>query len=757
MTASATTLLISSGIQVAGALVFAAVLWHFQRRAGRFFLRFWRWSWLAFVLYTAGAVASRLISASYPPTSPLRIALSIASLTAGFLQLVWLLAGTYEFSRRRAFASTWFWPTLLVALVAGVGLTFAWIGDPTAMDQRYYARVGVRVFAAGLAFGGSALWLARDLRRGAPVRWVLPAALLLYGATQVATFYWALPLTALTPEGDLALRIALSVLEVFLQLLIGLGMVLWLLDKEGEERQQDWQRLAESEERYRSLAESATDAIITLDSDGAITFANSAASTTFGYRSDEMLGQSVAMLMPESDRDLHLTNLARYQETGQRTLSWNAVRLTGRHKSGRDIPVEASLTEHTAAGARKLTAIMRDLSERQRLEEQLLQAQKMQALDRLAGGIAHDFNNLLMAIGGNAELAGSHLDPAHPARSGMLEIRRAAERAGELTSKLLAFTRKQPIQPQRLDLNVAVSELGAMLARLISEDIAIEIRLTKEPAWVDADPGLIDQVLLNLAINARDAMRGGGRLTLSTSIVTFDERVKALNAAGRPGSFVCVRVTDTGTGIDPQHLPSIFEPFFTTKDVGKGTGLGLATTYGVARQHGGWVEVESEVGMGTTFRVFLPRQEAPDATAVGPAALPPIGGGRETILLVEDEPQVRAVIRRVLTTYGYTILEAPDGPAGLVIWEARGHEIDLLLTDVVMPRGMTGPDLAAALRRDRPHLRVIFMTGYQAEVDLDRIGADAPLLRKPFSLAELARTVEDTLAGTQPTEVSRGR
>jgi CheY-like chemotaxis protein len=288
-----------------------------------------------------------------------------------------------------------------------------------------------------------------------------------------------------------------------------------------------------------------------------------------------------------------------------------------------------------------------------------------------------------------------------------------------------------------------------MLARLISEDIAIEIRLTREPAWVDADPGLVDHILLNLAINARDAMRGGGRLTLATSIVDFDDLTPARHPDARAGSFVCIRVTDTGTGIDPQHVPNIFEPFFTTKAPGKGTGLGLATSYGVARQHDGWIEVESEPGLGATFRVFLPRRDAPEPSAVAAAPLP-IAGGRETILLMEDGPQVRTVIRRVLTSYGYTVLVAPDGPSGLAIWEARGHEIDLLLTDVVMPGGMTGPEVAAAMRRTRPHLRVVFMTGYQAELDLDQVGPDTPVLRKPFILAELARVVEDTLAGAQP-------
>jgi PAS domain S-box-containing protein len=750
VTATAVGLLISSGIQITSALVFAAVLWHFQRRNGRFFLRFWKWSWLAFVVYTAGAVANRLIGGSLPAASDLRIALSITSLTAGYLQLVWLSAATYELSRREPLEARWAWPAFVGALVAGVVLTFAWIGDPSAADSRYVARVGVRVYAAGLTFAGAALWLARDVRRGTPIGWVLPSALFLYGATQVATFYWGVPVGPTVPDHELTLRMALSVLEVGLQLLIGLGLLLWLLDRERQERRGDWQRLAESEERYRSLAECATDTIITFDDAGVITFANSAALATFGFRADELVGQSIGVLMPEAERAGHLANLERMKQAGERALTRTAFRIVTRHKAGRAIPLELSLTEHTSGGRRRVTAIGRDLTERERLEEQLLQAQKMQALDRLAGGIAHDFNNLLMAIGGNAELSGAQLAHDHPARPGILEIRRAAERASELTTKLLAFSRKQAIQLQRLDLNVVVSELGAMLARLISEDIAIEIRLTKEPAWVDADPSLLDHVLLNLAINARDAMRGGGRLTLATTSVDVDDRSPARHPDSRPGSYVCVRVTDTGTGIDPQHLPSIFEPFFTTKDVGKGTGLGLATTYGVARQHDGWIEVESEMGLGTTFRVFLPRQTAPELSA-SPASPTAVGGGRETVLVVEDEPQVRAVIRRVLTSYGYTVLAAPDGPSGLAMWEARGHEIDLLLTDVVMPRGMTGPEVAAVLRRDRPHLRVIFMTGYQADLDIDQVGPDTPILRKPFSLSELARVVEDTLAGATRT------
>ncbi len=578
---------------------------------------------------------------------------------------------------------------------------------------------------------------------------LLPGALLLYGVSQLLTYLWALPLTSLAPATDTALRMALGALDVFLQLLIGLGMLLWMLEKERDARVADWQRMAESEERYRTLAESATDGIVTLEMDGRITFANPAAAGTFGYSLDELVGQSAAVLMPERDRATYVARLARYRQTGERQLSWSAVRLTARHKSGRDIPIEVSLTEHAAAGAHRMTAIVRDLADRQRLDEQVLQAQKMQAVDRLAGGIAHDFNNLLMAIGGHAELAVTQLEAGHAARAGLVEIRRAAERAADLTTRLLSFSRKQPIQAQRLDLNLAVSELGAMLARLISEDIAVEIRLVKEAAYVDADPGLIDQALLNLAINARDAMPGGGRLILGTSVLDLDALASSRHAQARPGAFVCVRVTDSGSGIQPEHLPNIFDPFFTTKDIGKGTGLGLATTYAVAQQHDGWIEVESVVGLGTTFRLFLPRQEAPTETFMAPPLLSLALGRRETVLLDEDEAAVRAVIHRVLTGCGYTVIEAVDGPAGLEMWDAHPGRIDLLLTDVVMPRGMTGPDLAAQLRGRDARLRVIFMTGYQGQTKLEQMGVETPLLRKPFSLAELTRTVQDTLANTQ--------
>jgi PAS domain S-box-containing protein len=744
MTPGTASVLLGSGIQVIGALLFAAVLRHFER-ASRSFLRYWTLSWIAFAVYTAGAVASRLIAGSHPPTSALRIVLSVGSLAAGLLQLFWLIAGTYEFSRRQVSERRVIVPAFVGALVIGAALTFAWIGDPTATAARYFARVGVRVILTGAAFSVAAFWLAIEARQRGLVSWLLPGALLAYGGSQVATFFWALPLTALTPETDMALRMALGALEVFLLLLIGLGMLLWLLEREREDRRLDWQQLAESEERYRTLAESAPDAIITLDAEGRIVFANSATGTTFGYQRDELMGQPMSQLFPESAQGPSLLSLARGRSAAGRPEAWNALRLTGRHRSGRPVPIEMSLTEHAFAGARRLTGIARDVSERQRLEEQLLQAQKMQALDRLAGGIAHDFNNLLMAIGGHAELAVAQLESAHSARTGILEIRRAAERAGELTTKLLAFSRKQPIQARRLDLNVAVSELAAMLARLISEDIAIELRLMKDPAFVDADPGLIDQVLLNLAINARDAMPGGGRLSLATSLVEFDVLAASRRADARPGVFVCVRVTDTGTGIEPQHMPNIFEPFFTTKDIGKGTGLGLATTYGVAHQHGGWIEVESAVGIGTSFRVFLPRQEAPETLPMAPQ-VPALAQGRETILLVEDEPQVRAVISRVLNSCGYSVIEAVDGPAAIAAWDAHRGEIDLLLTDVVMPRGLTGPDLAGELRRRNPDLRVVLMTGYQAELKLDRVAPDTPLLRKPFSLAEMTRTVQDTLA-----------
>jgi len=385
-------------------------------------------------------------------------------------------------------------------------------------------------------------------------------------------------------------------------------------------------------------------------------------------------------------------------------------------------------------------------------QHQLRQSQKMEAIGQLAGGVAHDFNNVLAVIRGNAELLLMEPDLHTDGTEEFLkQITAASERAANLTRQLLAFGRKQVMQSRPLILNDVVADLTKMLRRIIGEHIDLQCSHPTQLPFVQADAGMIEQVLLNLSVNARDAMPRGGQLLITTDTASLDLAYVHDHPEARAGKFVCLTVTDTGTGIAPEHLPRIFEPFFTTKEIGKGTGLGLATVYGIVKQHQGWVEVSSQLGKGTTFRIFLPAIPTPASAGVTPTAGAGAREGAETILLVEDEDGVRMITRRVLESHGYRIIEATTAGKALEIWRSRAEEIALLLTDIVMPQGISGRDLAEQLRVQRPALKIIFMSGYSTDV----MGTDADFFRrtksyflqKPFSSQDLLQTVRFCLDG----------
>jgi len=398
-----------------------------------------------------------------------------------------------------------------------------------------------------------------------------------------------------------------------------------------------------------------------------------------------------------------------------------------------------------------LLGIFRDVTTERRLEDQLRQSQKMEAIGQLAGGVAHDFNNILTVIHGHASLLMmSDLDDT-AARSTQ-QITQAAERAAGLTRQLLAFSRRQLIQPRRLDMNKIVGNMSDMLGRLLGEDVALQLNYSQSPATIEADAGMMEQVLLNLAVNARDAMPRGGQLSVRISVVEINDAHVQKHPEARAGKFVCVSKSDTGCGIPPENLSRIFEPFFTTKDVGKGTGLGLATVYGIVKQHQGWIEVESTVGKGSTFRIYIPYTGAEHTDAEKPTTQITIRGGAETILLVEDERPVRELVARVLQKYGYKILHAGTGAEALEVWKGSRNEINLLLTDLVMPGEMNGRDLAEKLWAEAPGLKVIFTSGYSADI----VGKDFKLepevnfLQKPYHPQTLALTVRRCLDGKLP-------
>jgi len=391
----------------------------------------------------------------------------------------------------------------------------------------------------------------------------------------------------------------------------------------------------------------------------------------------------------------------------------------------------------------------RERRERQQLEVQLRQAQKMEAVGRLAGGVAHDFNNLLNVIMGYGELLLERLAEDDPSRSKIVEIRSAAERAASLTRQLLAFSRNQVIQPRILDLNVLLAEMEKMLRRLIGEDVELSTRRPQGLDRVKADPGQIEQILMNLVVNARDAMPDGGKLAIEVANVDLDDAFVRSHPGSRPGRFVIIEVSDSGMGMDAEVQSHIFEPFFTTKEAGKGTGLGLATVYGIVKQNDGYIEVESAPGRGATFRVYLPRVEAP-AEKARPEATGEPPRGTETILVVEDEPVVRGLIQEILTEYGYTVLVAGDVDEAEQACERHPGTIHLLMTDVVLPKA-NGREVAIRVARQRPEVKVLYTSGYTDSTVVRQgiMERGAAFLQKPFPLTTLARKVREVLDAPQ--------
>jgi PAS domain S-box-containing protein len=502
-----------------------------------------------------------------------------------------------------------------------------------------------------------------------------------------------------------------------------------------------------SEDEVRRLAaivEGTDHAVISKTLGGTILSWNPGAERTFGWREGEVLGRPIFDFLPPELHDQERGLLERVA-AGEPVAPFETERVD---REGRRVAVSVTVSPiRDAAGAVDCVAtISRDVTEERRLQAQLRQAQKMEAVGRLAGGVAHDFNNLLTAIKGNAGLLLGDLPSGSPWREDVEEIERAAQRASDLTRQLLAFSRRQVLQPRVVDLNAVISETQRMLRRLVEEDVHIRVRLGPQAVRVKADPGQVEQVVLNLAVNARDAMQGGGTLTISTG----HARVPPEPRGGWPyyvaaGDYVRLDVEDTGSGIEPGVMQHLFEPFFTTKAAGKGTGLGLSTVYGIVKQSGGYVWAESVPGSGSRFVVLLPRAAEEEAAPAAPDRPEPGQGAGATVLLVEDEETVRSLTRRVLWRGGYHVLEAADGEQALDL--ARGHEgrIDLLLTDVVMPGG-GGRKLAAAMRTLRPETPVLYMSGYPGDAVAEHgLEPGVNLLQKPFSPVTLLHRVGEAL------------
>jgi PAS domain S-box-containing protein len=500
-----------------------------------------------------------------------------------------------------------------------------------------------------------------------------------------------------------------------------------------------------SRDRLAMAVEQTAETIVITDTEGAILYVNPAFEKTSGYTCAEALGQNSRILKSgKQDADFY----RRVWETLGRGEMWSG-HFINRRKDGALYEEEATISPVRDATGKvvNFVAVKRDVTREVRLEAQYRQSQKMDAIGELAGGVAHDFNNILAVIQMQAHFLKTD-DGITPAQlQATKEIGRAAQRAITLIRQLLQFSRKQMLQLRDLDLNESINEMIKMLRCTIGENIKLQFKFTMHDLFIHADASMMDQVVLNLAVNARDAMPNGGRLVIETSGVELDEFAASQSAQARPGSFVCLSVSDTGCGIPAEILPKIFEPFFTTKDVGKGTGLGLATVFGIVQQHQGWIKVYSEVGHGTVFKIYLPRLAGMIKRAKKKKMPDSLPTGKETILLVEDEKPLLVLMRKALSRLGYRVLEAPTGVRALQVWKAHREDISLLLTDLVMPDGMTGKELAQGLLRENPKLKVVYMSGYSAEV----IGRDFPLesgvnfLAKPFQVQMLAQTVRQML------------
>jgi two-component system, cell cycle sensor histidine kinase and response regulator CckA len=523
----------------------------------------------------------------------------------------------------------------------------------------------------------------------------------------------------------------------------------------GIERRRAEGALRESEARNAAIIRGALDCIISIDHAGRIREFNPAAERIFGCRRAEVIGKDLAeTIIPPSHRGRYGRSLGPHLITGESTFLDRRVEVTAMRADGSEFPAELAIVSTPAAGQPAFTGYLRDVTGARaaeqalrRSEEQLRQAQKMDAVGRLAGGVAHDFNNLLTVILGYADLMLADLPSDHLLRLEAEEIARAADQAAALTRQLLQFSRQQPLQPEVLDLNTVVSGIERMLRRLIGEDIELVPVLEPALGRVEADAGQMQQVLMNLAANARDAMPEGGRLTIETQDVELDEIYASQHLGVRPGRYVMLAVTDTGHGIDAETQSQLFEPFFTTKERGKGTGLGLAIVYGIVRQNGGHLWVYSEPGHGTTFKIYLPQVEAePGAHRAGDSAPSVRAAGAGTVLVVEDEAMVRGMIRKYLAASGYEMLEAETGEEGLRICEQHPTPIHLLLTDVVMP-GMDGRQLAERVIALRPETKVLFMSGYpeHAAVRHGVLERGSLFLPKPFTMDTLAGQVRAAL------------
>ena len=500
--------------------------------------------------------------------------------------------------------------------------------------------------------------------------------------------------------------------------------------------------LRDSQNRLSLIVDSSQDAIIGKNLDGIVTHWNKGAEQIYGYSAQEMIGRSISVLAPK-EREDEIPKILEKIRNGQRVEYFESVRVT-KDKRIRNVSISVSPIYDAEGKVVGASTIARDITSQKKVEDQLRQSQKMEAVGRLAGGVAHDFNNLLGIVTACSELMRGNLDPSN--EEYVDNIQEAAKRGASLTRQLLAFSRRQPMQTQLFDLNDRLKEVRKLLGPLMGDDVEIVLRPRTNMAIVEADPGQFDQVVVNLAVNARDAMPGGGKLIIETSVFDFDQSFAHEHPSMTAGRYVMMAVSDNGTGMDEVTRSRIFEPFFTTKEMGKGTGLGLATVYGIVKQAGGHIWVYSEPGRGTTFKIYVPSADNKLESTPEPQAehLPPRRDG-VIVLLAEDDAVMRRLTRKMLEGHGYKVIEAEDGKSALAAIATSETPVSLALTDVVM-KGMSGPELVLRLIESHPEMKIVYMSGYTGELVAHQgLGATIRLLEKPFTRAALLTMLDSVL------------
>jgi PAS domain S-box-containing protein len=760
MDASLAELREALGLQLLFSLFLGALFWSLYVRVHRqAFFAWWAAAWFAYGLFAAAGAAAIGLAFPSPSISPVESdAIQLVAVVAGFLHPVLLVLGVQRFRVPGPDRARGGRVALLAATALGLLVYDAVEASAGNAVLQAAGLNALRLLAAGVAYLYCASVLAR--RAGGSRAALATAAICgLWGLEQIVY--------AFGPMGDIAvlvlhrqvapldLRRAMGVhwatLDLFWELAIAFAMVRLLL----EDFRRTTEQLERAVELNRALVEASPLAIMAVDRGGEVRTWNRAAERLFGWSADEVIGHPLPNL-PDDQRD-PAEALTRRTDGGETVIGADMM-LARRDGSFMPARVSAAPILDAGGGSAGVMRVVEDTTDVRRLEAQLLHAQRLEAVGRLAGGIAHDFNNLLTAVVGATEFLRVLIRPGSPGREEIDEIGRAAERATDLTRQLLAYSRRQVLQPRVLALDDVVRGMDRFLHRIIGEDVQLSIQPGGDIGYVFADPGQLEQVITNLAVNARDAMPRGGELRIETARLVLTSPRSDGWTDVPPGDWVVLRVIDSGVGMSQEVQAQLFEPFFTTKEVGRGTGLGLATVYGIVHQSGGHILVTSAPGQGATFEVLLPRtlddadvaaplQEPAPGPAPGPAA-----AGSGTVLVAEDEPQVRQLVRRILESYGYTVLVASSGVEAAQV--ARAHaDIDLLLTDVVMP-GISGVELARQLRQTHPTMRALLMSGYPNEA-LSAYGVldpgDMALITKPFAPALLARRIEELLYPDRPT------